>query len=218
MEKGSRIFLIVGIFVFAAVIVPILFIGSFIFNQNGGFACMGIKSIKNPLFSTVSKDLRDRIYEKSFFGEKNGTFYTITQTHGELFDEKKCIVIKSVDNASFQVLNQFYAKDKNQGYFDDGTHMVHLFGPALSFNIDSNSFEVLGGKSHYAKDANNVYFNGQIINDADPITFSLTDSDASLDCVEGGKGKICTQKYDAEDAFKKYDKGKWVNSDISELD
>ncbi|MBU1246391.1 DKNYY domain-containing protein [Patescibacteria group bacterium] len=61
-----------------------------------------------------------------------------------------------IDSATFQVLNYFYAKDKN-----------HVWcGSKTLTEADLATFQSLGDE--YAKDKNNVYNNGNIIEGVDP--------------------------------------------------
>ena len=73
--------------------------------------------------------------------------------------------VKNVDYNSFAELKNYYAKDKNFGYWE---------GKKIQ-DSDGKTFNILpGGISHYidkyAKDKNHVYYNGEILEGANPKT------------------------------------------------
>lgn len=73
-------------------------------------------------------------------------------------------ILYGADPNTFEVLNQNWAKDKNNVYFYVVTGKTKIVNEA-----DVKTFDIVG-QSDYAKDKNNVYFN-EIIKNADPETF-----------------------------------------------
>src|SRR5690242_852318 len=61
------------------------------------------------------------------------------------------------------------------GYYVRGRTVYYLGGfPSTAFEVegaDAGTFQIID--SQYAKDASQVYFNGQIIPDSDPATFEV---------------------------------------------
>ena len=73
--------------------------------------------------------------------------------------------LKNADVKSFEVLGQYYGKDKNN---------VYLMGEKIK-KADVKTFQVISEESfkHYSKDKNNVYLETYIIEGADPKTFEI---------------------------------------------
>lgn len=92
------------------------------------------------------------------YQERNGTYVFL---HWDAGGGQKASPIRGADAKTFQVLNTFYAKDKNHAYF----------GGWEIRGADPRSFVALS--DWYAKDAANVYGENRIIDGADPATFSL---------------------------------------------
>jgi hypothetical protein len=85
------------------------------------------------------------VLNKEYTKDKNGVY-----RYGK--------IIGKVDTNSFQVLNNLYLKDKNGIYLNNGPHYNRIIN--LN-NVDSESFEVIGGVgSSYAHDKNNLYRKG----------------------------------------------------------
>ena len=92
------------------------------------------------------------------YQERNGTYVFLYWDEG---GGQKESPIRTADANTFQVLNTFYAKDKNHAYFR---------GWKIQ-GADPRSFVALS--DWYAKDTANVYYENRIIIGADPATFSL---------------------------------------------
>ena len=79
--------------------------------------------------------------------------------------------LKNADVKSFEVLGQYYGKDKNN---------VYLMGEKIK-KADVKTFQVISEESfkHYSKDKNNVYLETYIIEGADPKTFEIIKEEPS---------------------------------------
>jgi len=84
-----------------------------------------------------------------------------------------CREIKNIDANSFKISGN-YLKDKNGIYYAETTKDNDKKVVKMD-NVEIASFKVLN--IIYAKDKNNVYCEGQIMKEADPVTFYLRDSD-----------------------------------------
>ena len=88
--------------------------------------------------------------------------------------------ILKVDPANFVSLGSDYYRDAKNLYFDIGTGMRPIRG------VDLDSVEVLS--THYLKDKNHVYYEGQRVEGADPATFEENDSLGGKDSHHVYKG------------------------------
>ncbi len=97
--------------------------------------------------------------------------------HGNWF-EVGDVILKNADIRTFQVLNESYAKDKNNAYY----------ASSAITGADLATFTALS--EVYAKDANKVYCLNKIIEDADLATFrpigyySAQDKDGTYDLCQ----------------------------------
>ena len=84
-----------------------------------------------------------------------------TKVSGFNFDHDGCfIALRDVDVATFQVLNEIYAKDKNSVYFY-----------ARKIAADAATFAVIDRL--FAKDGHGIWFNGRLADVADVDTFEV---------------------------------------------
>ena len=82
------------------------------------------------------------------------------------------------DPETFSVLNSTFAKDKNHVYylaFDEGG------GPQILENADPVTFEVLLERGPYAKDFSRIFYFGLEVEEADPATFIVLNSNFAKD-------------------------------------
>ncbi|MFA6304739.1 MAG: DKNYY domain-containing protein [Patescibacteria group bacterium] len=117
--------------------------------------------------------------EKEYFKDKNNVFYYYFEYDGDKPKEMRGYIVKKIegaDPASFVMVNNIFAKDKNH---------VYEYDQILS-GIDGETFELLNDNSKsyttgYVKDKNNAYHIGfknkgsqvKIINGVDLLTFKL---------------------------------------------
>ncbi len=85
-------------------------------------------------------------------------------------------VLHLADIESFEVINSFWAKDKNAMYYD-GRRVTHM---------DGKTFEYLGAL--YSRDSLHVYYEDEVVEGADPESFEYVRRQEGRDknfCYEG---------------------------------
>lgn len=107
-------------------------------------------------------------FSNYYFTKGNEVFYfTDEDGLGEV-----TFKVEEVDTASFQILDDIYAKDGKN---------VYRVGKIIE-GADPATFEVLSHKA-YAKDRFAVYFWGKKVEGADPQTFVLIDPKHAKDAI-----------------------------------
>lgn len=144
-----------------------------------------IKNVDSSSFTVIndnlSKDKNYVFFENKVIKKANPKTFEIIEYGFYTKDDKHVYnrgeIIKNADPISFKILNYTYQKDKNN---------VWVIGKRT--NIDVNTFKTLKYKlvqppnkqynSLYVVDKNYVYFQGKIMPQADPNSFSLIVSEA----------------------------------------
>lgn len=132
-----------------------------------------LQVIKRPLF----RDSRDYYYESTPMRVADVSSFEVLKWTGEDFwaQDSRCVYfdtvcIDYVDKATFELLNVFFARDKNHVYY---------FGDTLP-QADPATFEVIG-HSIYMRDKSHVWCGDEILEDADLATFVVDDMDRAHD-------------------------------------
>jgi len=73
-------------------------------------------------------------------------------------------IVEGIDKNTFQVINKYHAKDKNNVYY--GNSIIEEADPD-TFNV------IIDNYYNYTKDKNHIYLDGKTIIDTDPNTFEL---------------------------------------------
>lgn len=118
------------------------------------------------------------------FYSKNelSVFYEVIAGRGcsecSKYDKKR--KIKGADPKTFEIINSHYTKDKNNFYVCTwtGPDLFRISTKCIKIkSVDRESFEIIDNDSYgdYAKDKNNVYYEGIIIKNADNQSFKVLD-------------------------------------------
>jgi len=86
---------------------------------------------------------------------------------GRLFFEGEPYYDTSIDVGSLEYMTDGYLKDKSRAYF--GYMYKDVLTPIRGADIES--FKPLGEHSHYAKDKSRIYYEGEVVEGANPQTF-----------------------------------------------
>jgi hypothetical protein len=145
------------------------------------------------------------------------TLATITATHVYAYvwdgttSNNDCgtYTLPNADPSTFVALDAFYAVDKNNVWFINtptlagAPNFYRIAGAdpstfSLIFDPYMNDFDTA-----YMKDKAHVFYNGEIVASADPLTFTLVDPHASANCPSGGQADV-----DAKDATQTFFRGR----------
>lgn len=120
----------------------------------------------------------------SIQGSDPSTFHILAGNHGQVAADKNNVYLEgqesSLDPGTLVVLNWNYVKDAKSVYYDDPSSASSTYYRAIGWRpitgADANTFSILPSVNQwdvpsYAKDANNVYANGNVLVGADPTTF-----------------------------------------------
>jgi hypothetical protein len=139
-------------------------------------SCNGVAKFANPFFDVKTAMIEIKNKEFSSFGKKEGGIYRINL---DGWDRDVCRKIEHADVQSFEVLNRYYAKDKNSAYVIWEPYNSNL-GYTLS-GIDSESFDVLSGGDAFSKDKNHAYYHLDIVEGVDAGSFELLENSYARD-------------------------------------
>ncbi len=128
-------------------------------------------------------------------------------------DPASLIMVPNADLKTFSALNELYFTDSRKVFFESinapTVTVSSIVADPATFRIFTRNYwqdEISGGDEsaspgeEYAADKNAVYYNGQIIQGADPVTFGVVENNYS-------KGDL----YEAYDKSHKYESGQVVN-------
>jgi len=107
-------------------------------------------------------------------------------------DVSENLVVLDVDTKSFEILsgdptNEYYFKDSQGIYFNKEISSTHSL-PQLINDVDKNSFEILEFPL-MAKDKNHIYYEGNVLEEAEVKTFKLLGFSNSNDWLGYSKDK-----------------------------
>ena len=103
------------------------------------------------------------VLSPSFTKDENYVYFNSLPDRQTLF---------GIDAESFEILGEYYVRDKDHFYYYVEVNHEGERKPALLPGADLDTFTVLKGV--YAKDKNNVYhYGGRILSGADPATFEM---------------------------------------------
>lgn len=146
----------------------------YISNGNVYYACPGGK-IAAP--ADLNIDIQSTtIINNRFFKDKNNVFNVSEDGHSQTCLFQK---IAAIDPNTFEFLNDYFQKDKNNAYFS--TNYWGWGTPGVIKNADVQSFKVLS--DNYAKDKNKAYYASLmdlIITDVDSSTFEVLKEDGGV--------------------------------------
>jgi hypothetical protein len=164
MKKSNKIIIVSLILIF---IIPFLFFmyGFYILPKWHKIGCEDVEIIDSPIIETTmalyNVETKESVFNtRSSFGKKAGEIYLIYQGG---WDEDICKKIDYVDIDTFEVLNNDYAKDKNNVYYAGSMDKIKTVYGAdpLTFKISDYNLD------YEAEDKNNKYNYGYVFKKRD---------------------------------------------------
>ena len=108
-----------------------------------------------------------KVLDYRFIKDKNNVYFYKSEY-------EKFVKFKEADTKTFEIIGEGYAKDKDNVYFLN-PYSEHI--EPIKMDADKNTFELIKFEGdyfeYYAKDKNNVYCGGKILEEVDYKTFKI---------------------------------------------